>query len=129
MHALIFLMLHGIGAQQAATAYVDKIEPLLQRNRDAFLRGAHTPQRQKEALAVFDKWWTWLHSTEGCGDPMMDEAGTACLAERERTGHWPWEKYYRDSIASVQVSNPEPLSRLSPSPIERQPTAARVGRW
>ncbi len=117
MHALIFFVLHGITTQQAASSYVDKVEPLLQRNRDAFLSGAHTPQRQKEALAVFDKWWTWLHSADGCGDPLMDEAGTACLAERERSGRWPWQKYYRDSIASVEVRNSETISqKLRPDP-------------
>ena len=116
MHTLIFFLLHSITAQQASTAYVNMLEPLLQRNRDAYLSGPHTAGRRREALASFDSWWVWLHSPESCGNPMMDDAGTACLSERERSGQWPWEKYYRDPIIAAKPEGADvPTSRGSVS--------------
>jgi hypothetical protein len=98
VHALIFLFLHGISQQQAASQYVNFAEPKLHANREAYLRGPRTAERQKEALAVFDHWWVWLNSPEACGNVLLDDAGEACLHERGAAGRWPWKKFYRDPI-------------------------------
>jgi hypothetical protein len=100
MKSVLLLMLGAMFASSTATDYVEYLEPLLAANRDAYLAGPHTPDRQAAALAYFDQQWRWLKSSQGCGSKLLGAAGVACLADRSRTGKWPWEYYYRDPIAA-----------------------------
>ena len=112
MLTLIFFILSGVTAQQAATRCVNEIEPKLRMNRDAYLAGPATPERQRAALESFDKHWDWLISTEACGSPWLEETGRICIAERSRSGQWSWEGYYRDPIVKRELQ-PTPKSVVS----------------
>jgi hypothetical protein len=100
MKSILLLWLSAFYSNYTASQAVDTLEPLLQQNRDIYLSGAHTPQRQAQALAYFDVQWAWLKSSAGCGDKLLGRAGTACLQERRRTGQYPWEVWYRDTIVT-----------------------------
>lgn len=88
------------GPQQRieSTRIVDELEPHLAANRDAFLSGPRTRSSQQVALANFDSAWAWLISEQACGNPALGNPGQACIADRQRSGRWPWEVYYRDPI-------------------------------
>ena len=79
---------------------VNDVERQLQRNRDAYFAGPHTAAAKKQALDYFDQQWVWMQSTDGCGSALLGAAGRTCIADRSRSGSWPWEQYYRDPIAN-----------------------------
>jgi len=83
------------------TQYVDDLEPLLAANRDAYVSGPHTVQRQQAALQYFDQNWAWLKSSAACGSKLPRQAGQSCISDRSRPGLWSWETYYRDPIAAT----------------------------
>lgn len=112
MHAVIFYLLHGISQQQAASNYVNWVEAKLHANREAYFQGPRTAERQRDALAEFDRWWAWLQSPAACGNSYLDEAGQVCLAERQAGGRWPWVKFYRDPIRTAGPV-PQASSRAS----------------
>lgn len=85
-----------------ATNFVDSLEPLLAANRDTYLSGPHTTQRQQAAIQYFDQQWTWLKSSAGCGSKLLGKAGERCISDRSRAGSWSWEAYYRDPIVNNQ---------------------------
>jgi hypothetical protein len=83
------------------TQYVDDLEPLLVANRDAYVSGPHTVQRQQAALQYFDQNWAWLKSSVACGSKLLKQAGQSRISDRSRPGPWPWATYYRDPIAAT----------------------------
>jgi len=90
----------GPGQRIAATRIVEQIEPLLQKNVDAYFDGPRTVSTQRQALDNFDRAWTWLTSLEGCGNPDLGNAGVACIDDRRRGGKFDWFALYRDPIAN-----------------------------
>jgi hypothetical protein len=102
MKSVLLLLLGAWFSNVAATEYADGLEPLLAANRDAYLAGPRTPQSQQAALQYFDQQWVWLQSSQACGSKLLGSAGVACIADRSRTGKWPWEEYYRDPIANAR---------------------------
>jgi hypothetical protein len=103
MRTVLLLFLSAWYGNYTVTQIVDDMEPRLRANRDAFLAGPHTLARAEVALAYFDQQWTWLQSADACGSKLLRQAGARCLADRSRSGQWPWEVYYRDPIVN---SNP-----------------------
>jgi hypothetical protein len=87
---------------------VDRLEPQLKANRDAYLAGSRTQAEQTAAAAVFDGAWAWLSSFDACGSPDLGDAGRRCLSDRARGGKWDWFALYRDPIAN------DPAVQLSP---------------
>jgi hypothetical protein len=100
MKSALLLLLGAWFSNITTTDYVDSIEPLLGANRDTYLAGPRTPDRQQAALQYFDEKWAWLRSSQACGSKLLGSAGTACIADRSRSGQWPWEQYYRDPIVT-----------------------------
>ncbi len=98
MRSLVLYWFSMWYANYTVTDYVDTLEGLLRANRETYLAGPQTLARRDAALAYFDQQWRWLHSSQGCGNKMLGNAGARCLSERERNGRWPWETYYRDPI-------------------------------
>jgi hypothetical protein len=98
MRSVLLLFLSSWFSSLTTTQFVDDLEPLLRINRDQYLGGPHTADRQRAALAYFDQQWAWLHSSQACGSKMLGAAGTCCLEDRRRKGDWPWETWYRDPI-------------------------------
>lgn len=84
----------------AATQIVDELEPMMQRNVEAYLEGPRTRTSQAVALKNFDDAWVWLTSSAACGNPELDKAGRACITDRSPGGRWDWFSYYRDPIAN-----------------------------
>jgi hypothetical protein len=97
MKPLILLLASG-ASNPAATQIANYTEVLLRANRDTYLSGPHTAGHQTAALAYFDQHWATLESPAGCGAPGLGDAGKRCIADRSRTGRWPWQQYYRDPI-------------------------------
>ncbi|MBZ5581495.1 MAG: hypothetical protein LAQ30_04680 [Acidobacteriia bacterium] len=100
MKSVLLLLLGAWFSSISVTEYVDGLEPLLTTNRDVYLSGPRTPEKQRAALEYFDQQWAWLRSPQGCGSRLLGSAGAACLADRSRDGRWPWEVYYRDPIVN-----------------------------
>ncbi len=105
MRTILMLWLAASFANTTTSEYVDSIEPLLKLNRDNFLSGPATTDRQAAALAYFDQQWALLQSGAGCGDKILKSAGARCIADRSRSGPWPWEKYYRDPILFAKLTH------------------------
>ncbi len=103
MRTLLMLWLAASYSSITTSEYVDAIEPLLVTNRDSYLAGPQTRDRQAAALAYFDQQWAYLKSPAACGDRILKAAGTACISDRSRNGKWPWERWYRDSIVAGEV--------------------------
>ena len=57
MRTILMVWLAACYANTTTTEYVDSIEPLLKLNRDNFLSGPLTTDRQAAALAYFDQQW------------------------------------------------------------------------
>ena len=100
MKSVLLLWFSAMYGNITVTQYVDHLEPLLAKNRDAYLSGPHNAATQQAALAYFDEKWGWLQSSEACGSQPLGKAGQACLTDRARTGRWPWQAYYRDAIVT-----------------------------
>ena len=98
MKSVLLLLLSAWFSNVTVTEYVDNLEPLLAANRDVYLSGPHTLQRQQAALQYFDQQWVWLKSSAACGSRLLGQAGQRCSSDRSRSGPWPWEAYYRDPI-------------------------------
>ena len=101
MRSVLILYLSSLLASQTATQFADDLEVQLRRNRDQYIGGPHTADRQRAALAYFDDQWAWLHSSQACGSKMLGQAGIRCLQDRQRGGQWPWERWYRDEIQTA----------------------------
>ena len=101
VRSILILWLSAWYSNVTVTQYVDDVEPLLAANRDAYVSGPHTIQRQQVALQYFDQSWAWLKSSSACGSKLLKQSGQACLSDRSRSGSWPWETYYRDPIAAT----------------------------
>ena len=100
MKSALLLLLGAMFSNVTATDYVDSIEPLLAANRNTYLSGPNTPERQQAALQYFDQSWAWLKSSQACGSKLLGHAGVACISDRSRDGKFPWEQYYRDPIVN-----------------------------
>ena len=98
MKSVLILWRSAFFSSATVGQYVDSLEPLLAANRDAYLAGPHTPQRQQAAIQYFDQQWAWLKSSAACGDRLLGDASRRCIEDRSRSGPWPWERYYRDPI-------------------------------
>ena len=61
------------------------LEPLLAANRDNYLAGPHSLDRQQAALTYFDQQWAHLRSSAACGGATLGKAGRQCIADRSRT--------------------------------------------
>ncbi len=98
----ITVILNRKGPKQKVitTQIVDELEQQLDANLQAYLASPRERAHQTVALANFDAAWAWLNSQEACGAPELGEPGRRCLADRKRSGRWPWEVYYRDPIAN-----------------------------
>lgn len=121
-----------------ATDVVNKLEPYLQQNLDAYLSGHHTRSEQAAALQLFDS--VWAAVSQGCsaGPLANTTAGRNCTADRQsgackwksssfgwqqqggkwtyvRSGSagsgsqcWNWFAGYRDGIANDPTVVPDP---------------------
>lgn len=87
-------------AMTATTQIVNGLEPLLNKNKEAYLAGPGTCADQAAALAAFDSAWQWLISPKGCGSGIYGSAGNACISDRGPGGKFPWWTWYRDPIAN-----------------------------
>jgi len=101
LRSILILWLGAWYSNATVTQYVDDLEPLLAANRDAYVSGPHTVQRQQAALQYFDQNWAWLKSSVACGSKLLKQAGQSCISDRSRPGPWPWETDYRDPIAAT----------------------------
>ena len=63
MKSVLLVLLSAWYSSVTVTDYVDNLEPVLAANRDAYLSGPHTLQRQQAALQYFDQQWAWLKSS------------------------------------------------------------------
>ena len=124
--------------KEAATILVERLEPELIRNLQAYQASDRTESIQAAALANFDQAWAWLESPDGCGTAALGKAGRACLADRTRGGSHDWFRRYRDPIANDPDVQPDPplttqLSEeaagfLSPIlPADMNPATALIG--
>jgi hypothetical protein len=102
MKPLILLFASSF-SNPAATHIANYTEALLRANRDTYLRGPHNAQLKSAALAYFDQHWADLQSPMGCGAASLGDAGKRCLADRSRSGRWPWQQYYRDPIENGRL--------------------------
>lgn len=84
--------------KEASSQAVDAAEPQLRANLEQYLAGPRTAAAQQTAIARFDQ--IWASVVNYCSDPQLGAAGAACIADRERSGRWPWAVYYRDPIAA-----------------------------
>lgn len=100
MKSVLLLWFSAFYATLTTSQYVDDLERKLAVNRDTYLSGPRTPAAQKSALDYFDQQWKWLQSSDGCGSRLLGQAGVVCITDRQRTGRWPWETYYRDPIVT-----------------------------
>jgi hypothetical protein len=101
LRSILILWLAAWYSNVTATQYVDDLEPMLAANRDAYLSGPHTVQRQQAALQYFDQNWSWLKSSSACGSKLLKQAGQSCINGRSRSGPWSWERYHRDPITAT----------------------------
>lgn len=100
MKSVVLMLLSAWYGNYTVTEIVDTLEIQLGANRDTYLAGPRTLQQQQAALQYFDQKWAWLKSSAACGSKTLGGAGKACIADRSRTGPWPWEQYYRDPIVN-----------------------------
>jgi hypothetical protein len=103
MKSVLLLLLSAWYSNLTSTQFVDDLEPQLKLNRDNYLGGLHTADRQAAALAFFDSHWNELHSTAACGSKTLGQPGIRCLQDRSRNGNWPWETWYRDPIQDTPL--------------------------
>ena len=97
----------GPKQKQATTAIVNKVEPELKKNVDAYLAlPVHYVSAQQQALNNFDAGWAYVQ--DQCNIPEMGNPGIACTADRGRGGRWDWFSYYRDPIANDTSVVPDP---------------------
>ena len=82
----------------ATTAIVDKVEPMLRQNVDAYLADP-TAAKQQQAIANFNAGWQYV--VEHCGIPEMGTPGRNCISERDRGGRWDWYALYADPILNT----------------------------
>jgi hypothetical protein len=101
MKSLLVLWFSMWFSNVTVTEYVDQLEPMLQANRDNYLSGPRTSARFATAVQFFNQQWSWLKSPSGCGSKLLKSAGQKCIADRSRSGPWPWETYYLDPIINA----------------------------
>jgi hypothetical protein len=101
MKTVLFMLLTSFFSHTVATQIANDTEFLLRTNRDNYIYGPHTGTRQQAALAYFDATWQQFQSGNGCGSALLGSAGRSCIADRMRSGQWPWEVYYRDLIVAA----------------------------
>jgi hypothetical protein len=91
----------------ATTEIVNKVEPLLKENLDAYMAlPVHYQSAQTAALANFDAGWQYV--VQSCNIPEMGAPGVRCTADRQPGGQWDWFSYYHDPIASDPNVVPDP---------------------
>lgn len=83
-----------------STTIVNELEPLLNKNKNAYLAGPGSCADQATALSAFDSAWQWLQSAQACGNPQLGAAGQNCVGDRAPGGRWDWTAMYRDPIAN-----------------------------
>ena len=99
----------GPKQKKATTEIVNKVEPELKKNLEAYLAlPAHYASAQQQALNNFDAGWAFVQ--DQCNIPEMGNPGIACTADRQRGGRWDWFSYYRDPIANDPNVVPDPSS-------------------
>lgn len=98
----------------AATQAVDAAERELKQNLADYMAGPRTSAAQSAALARFDQ--VWASVVAYCSNPELAGAGVNCIADRERTGRWPWAAYYRDPIAADTPTDSGSWSALLANP-------------
>lgn len=112
MKSVLLVFLSTLYSNITVTQFVDDAEPLLVMNRDNYLGGPHTTARQQAALQYFDQSWLWLKSSQACGSRLTGRAGQACIADRSRTGRWPWQVWYRDTIVTNSLDPRAPETTI-----------------
>lgn len=108
---ILIMKFRQTGQQKvAATNIVNKVEPMLQQNRDAYLASNHTQSEQAQSMANFNTLWAIVVSK--CSDPALGDAGRRCISERQEGGQAPWGKnwfqMYLDPIRNDPQVNPDP---------------------
>ena len=116
------------------TQIVNKLEPYLQQNVDAYMSGGHTQSEQATALALFDNVWAAVQ--QGCSSGALQGtgAGQRCVTDRQSgacvwkssafgwingqfvpsgpngsgSQCWNWFSGYRDPIANDPTVRPDP---------------------
>jgi|SRR4051812_1522084 hypothetical protein len=106
------MLVSALYSHVTCSQYTDDVEPLLQMNRDNYLAGVHSTVRQQAALQYFDQTWSWLNSSQACGNHILGNAGKMCTADRSRDGRWPWQVWYRDTIIANSLDPRVPLPRV-----------------
>ena len=98
-----------------ATQIVNKVEPLMNQNLQAYLQSARTVADQQKALANFDQLWQYV--VDNCSNAQLSAAGQRCISDRQAgacvwkndgqggpagSGDvcWNWFVGYRDPIAN-----------------------------
>ncbi len=108
---ILIMKFRQTGQQKvAATNIVNKVEPMLQQNRDAYLDSNHTQLEQAQSVENFNSLWQIVVSK--CSDPVLGDAGRRCISERQEGGAAPWGKnwfqMYLDPIRNDPQVNPDP---------------------
>lgn len=115
----------GSGCGQAcieSSNFANQANAALQQNIEGYF-AVRTPRPksvQTAALANFDQLWSWLISSQACGNPQLAAAGQRCITDRQAGGCtwkqppssvppwgtpaagacWNWFNGYRDPIAN-----------------------------
>lgn len=114
-------------ARTFSTTLVNQLEPLLNKNKDAYLAGPGTCADQAAALGAFDSAWQWLQSGVACGNPQLGAAGQNCINDRAPgSSKWDWTAMYRTPIAN----DPRPVCNIAADAQEQAAVAnlyARLG--
>jgi hypothetical protein len=76
----------GPKQKTAATQFAEDVIKVLQDNLAAYKAGPRTVSSQAQALANFDAGWTYLTSTDACGNSALGQWGVRCIFERQRAG-------------------------------------------
>lgn len=102
--------------------FANQANAALQQNIEAYF-SLPTPRAmsaQAAALANFDQFWSWLTSSQACGNPSLGAAGSRCISDRQSGACtwkqpassvppwgtppagscWNWFNGYRDPIAN-----------------------------
>ena len=86
---ILIMKFRQTGQQKvAATNIVNEVEPLLRRNRDAYLASNRTQSEQAQSMENFNSLWSIVVSK--CSDPALGSAGERCITERQEGARPPW---------------------------------------
>lgn len=123
----------------ATTQIVDKVEPQLKANVQAYLSGPRTVSSREQALANFYAGWQFV--VDNCQIPEMGDPGQWCVKDRQEgacewrdsSGQcWNWFIGYRDPILN-DTPVPDPELTIDPSTGQLVPVSgngvAGTGLW